>query len=333
MSEPRVFISHSSKDEKEATALVRFMTHVGIPEKAIRCSSAPETQVPTGCKIFEDIRAWLKSENVYVIFLLSDNYYDSYICLNEMGAAWLNDAVLNPVNETEPRWQLILLPGFPFERVKGVIESEARAGISLSDDELGRAKSRFFDVKKRLEKLFSISLNDATWERERDAFLESVHDYQFSQNKIWNMKKAKGMCITKFDHSGCRVVKKESSEDKTTAIIDYGRTDAELCSIIFRVEKNDWKTFFRLKKNLCFEIVCDVEEGESVPLKVELQMNGWDEQYEIIAESDIKTYKIPLVEFGDDKKLWEKVKETNFLFYRNKTPSKVKVTIENLRIE
>lgn len=44
--------------------------------------------------------------------MLSKNYHDSYMCLNEMGAAWVKKA----------KYQSILLPGFNFPDIQGAID-------------------------------------------------------------------------------------------------------------------------------------------------------------------------------------------------------------------
>ena len=65
-----------------------------------------------------------------MIFALSDNYYNSCVSLNEMGAAWV----------TATHKDLLLLPGFEFDDIKGCIDKNT-AGISLdSEDKLLKAR-------------------------------------------------------------------------------------------------------------------------------------------------------------------------------------------------
>lgn len=84
----KFFISHSSKDVKYGNALVRLLLDVGVPSRQIIFTSKPGYGIPTSMNIFEWLRNSIK-ENPYVIYLLSDNYYSSVACLNEMGAAWI----------------------------------------------------------------------------------------------------------------------------------------------------------------------------------------------------------------------------------------------------
>ena len=44
----KLFLSHSSKDEKVVKAFVSFMYKIGLTEKDIVCSSVPETKIAIG---------------------------------------------------------------------------------------------------------------------------------------------------------------------------------------------------------------------------------------------------------------------------------------------
>lgn len=84
----KIFVSHSSKDKEYGEALVQFMLDIGVSPNNIIFTSKPGYGIPKGENIFQ----WLKSrlqEKPFVIYLLSDNYYLSIPCLNEMGAAWI----------------------------------------------------------------------------------------------------------------------------------------------------------------------------------------------------------------------------------------------------
>src|SRR5690554_2159767 len=84
----KIFISHSSKNEDYGNALVDLLINVGIKGEQIIFTSNDAFGIPTGQNIFN----WLKneiSEKPYVIYLLSQEYYSSVACLNEMGAAWI----------------------------------------------------------------------------------------------------------------------------------------------------------------------------------------------------------------------------------------------------
>lgn len=84
----KIFISHSSKNKSFGEKLVELLRSVGVKESEIIFTSNVAYGIPIGQNIFN----WLKSqiaEKPFVIYLLSDEYYHSIACLNEMGAAWI----------------------------------------------------------------------------------------------------------------------------------------------------------------------------------------------------------------------------------------------------
>lgn len=84
----KIFISHSSKNKFYGDKLVDLLRGVGVKENEIIYTSNTAYGIPVGQNIFN----WLKSqitENPFVIYLLSEEYYQSIACLNEMGAAWI----------------------------------------------------------------------------------------------------------------------------------------------------------------------------------------------------------------------------------------------------
>lgn len=108
----KLFLSHSSEDLRIVTAFVNFMYKVGLTEENIVCTSVPETKISVGNDIYAYLNRLISEEKIYVIYFLSDNYYASPVCLNEMGAVWLKKS--DSLN--------LLLPGFNFEDIRGVVE-------------------------------------------------------------------------------------------------------------------------------------------------------------------------------------------------------------------
>ena len=80
-----LFISHAEKDSKVVEKFVDLLYDMGVPEKSMFCSSISEIGVPIREDIYEYLRNLLDSVHVIPIFMLSDNYYASAACLNEMG--------------------------------------------------------------------------------------------------------------------------------------------------------------------------------------------------------------------------------------------------------
>ena len=94
--EGTIFISHSSKDEPIVTAFVDKILTVGlgISREKIFYTSAKDTGIKSGTDFKQAIRDNMKNA-VAVIQIITSNYKESEICLNEMGAAWvLSDNVI-----------------------------------------------------------------------------------------------------------------------------------------------------------------------------------------------------------------------------------------------
>lgn len=84
----KIFISHSSQNKHYGELLVELLRGVGLKENEIIFTSNVAYGIPVAKNIFD----WLKSqiqEKPFVIYLLSEQYYKSIACMNEMGAAWI----------------------------------------------------------------------------------------------------------------------------------------------------------------------------------------------------------------------------------------------------
>lgn len=87
----KIFISHSSKDKVIIDAFITLLTRgAGLAQGDIFCTSIDGMKIKNG----EDIRKHIQ-ENVnyadFAILLVSKNYKESDVCLNEMGAVWAVD--------------------------------------------------------------------------------------------------------------------------------------------------------------------------------------------------------------------------------------------------
>lgn len=83
----KIFISHSSRDEKLIRILLDFLQMgMGISREEIFCTSYPD-ELPTGNPFIEIIRREMR--NCEAAFLvITDNFIKSPFCLTELGAAW-----------------------------------------------------------------------------------------------------------------------------------------------------------------------------------------------------------------------------------------------------
>lgn len=132
-----LFISHASKDEKYVKELVNLLVPLHIPN--IVCSSLNGYHIPNDVDIYDYLREQL-SENGRVVFVLSDNYYNSVACLNEMGACW----VLNK------NYTTILTPSFEFAEITGAVNPN-QMSFKLNDQdrlcEFVESITKEFDTK------------------------------------------------------------------------------------------------------------------------------------------------------------------------------------------
>lgn len=120
---PKVFISHSSEDKDYVACLVDFLEDIGLTQEHLFCSSVSGYGIPLDEDIYDYLKQQFSEHNLHVILVLSENYYNSVACMNEMGAAWI----------LQNKYTTILLPGFEFKEIKGAINPR-RIGLKLDAD-------------------------------------------------------------------------------------------------------------------------------------------------------------------------------------------------------
>ena len=163
--QPKIFISHSSKDKEQVELFVDLLLNIGLREDQIFCSSVPGCGIELGKQIFDELLLQFESFDLHVIMILSKNYYESPVCLNEMGAAW----VLGVKSD------FILLPEFDFSDIKGVVDKN-NIGLSLGKD-LREAKHRLNQLQNNLADEFHFKkITEIRWEEKRDAFLNAINE-------------------------------------------------------------------------------------------------------------------------------------------------------------
>lgn len=152
----KIFISHSHLDGDFAYEVINFLEAIGIPSENIFCSSAHGYGVPLGDDFLSVIKKWLK-DDVVVIFLLSQHYYQSPVSLCEMGASWISAKKVFP----------IIIPPLNFSDFKGVFPTTIAFMINES--------IKWIEIKEELEKIFEIKgKRDAIWERKKEEILKRI---------------------------------------------------------------------------------------------------------------------------------------------------------------
>ena len=98
-----------------------------------------------------------------MIFLLSDEYFESVACLNEMGAAWVSKS----------DYLSVFVPKFNFKNSKFIdcVIDKQKMGIDLSDLQ---CKTRMLYFKNQIKSLFNLSDNEANENFLLDKFMEEI---------------------------------------------------------------------------------------------------------------------------------------------------------------
>lgn len=158
-----LFISHSSANENIATNLVQLLRTLGFNNKNLFCSSVPGYDIKEGEDIYDTLASKFQDYNIFVIFLLSSEYYQSAACLNEMGATWVLKA----------NYSTIVCPGFSIPEIKGAI-NPSKMAVVLEDNK--RVNGKLNNLKDRLIEFFGLLEveDDTIWENDRNKFIESI---------------------------------------------------------------------------------------------------------------------------------------------------------------
>lgn len=93
----RIFVSHSSRDQKLVSALVQLLRGaLELPKNAIRCSTLPGYKLPLGADIDEQIKWELGESEVFIAVLTPHSLKSQYV-LFEIGARWGKGRSLGPL--------------------------------------------------------------------------------------------------------------------------------------------------------------------------------------------------------------------------------------------
>lgn len=160
----KVFISHSSKDKPIIDEFVDKVLRLscGFKTSEIVYTSREDTGVALGDGIPQYIKDNLISSSL-VLLMISDNYKQSEVCLNEMGAAWA----------LEKKIVSVVLPDCSFSNLGWLTSLDKAIKMNSSEG---------------LDKLYSMLIrteqNIVDWNRQKDSFLrtcaEDIHDTESS---------------------------------------------------------------------------------------------------------------------------------------------------------
>ena len=176
---PKIFISHKSEDEAFVKALVKLLRlYIGSEAEKIFCSSIPTYKIGIGKGIFPEIKSQFEGNDIFMIIVHSPRYYQSSVCLNEMGAAWIQNK----------EYYSFLTADCEYDDLDGVIDSKFISIKVNAKDATDRMNEfiykvlDFFNLPQLELSVFS------QWESDRNEFLKEVCNLDLVEEQRKNAK-------------------------------------------------------------------------------------------------------------------------------------------------
>lgn len=175
----KIFISHSSEDKQLIDEFVDKILRLscGFNTSDIIYTSRQSTGVSLGDGIPQFIKENIKTSSL-VFFMISPNYRQSEVCLNEMGAAWALDK----------KTISILLPSVSFNSL-GWLTSLDKA-IKINDSE---------SLDKLVSMISRKELDIADWNRQKESFILKCKEFNVPQIEVLSTEDFKSNKLTIFD--------------------------------------------------------------------------------------------------------------------------------------
>lgn len=248
---PKLFISHKSEDEVFVKALVKLLRlYIGSEAEKIFCSSVPNYKIGIGKEIYPEIKDQFEKHEVFMIIINSPRYYESPICLNEMGAAWIQDTECCS----------FLTADCEYDDLKGVIDKKfisIKVNAKDATDRMNEFICKvldFFNLPQLELSAFS------QWESDRNEFLKEVcrlsriaekrektKDKKSTQDSLSDFDKEYLRKWANCDDGECWII-----ETMDGSFIQIG--EEELCVSSGR-ERAEWDNFFERLIELGFAVI------------------------------------------------------------------------------
>ncbi len=193
--EKTIFISHATKDKEIIDAFVDIVLHgaLSVPIDKIFCVSTDGTKIKSGADWRDSIKESLLTAKVNFL-IITPNYKESEVCLNEMGAAWVTSAtvlplIVVPINYKtvgviqEPNQIEKLLDEKSLDRIKDIVQEklEILPALIKSDRWTAKKNEFLFRVKKHLSTTpFEVPMD-------RDAFNELLKEKADLEKTVENL--------------------------------------------------------------------------------------------------------------------------------------------------
>ena len=161
---PKVFISHKKEDKAYADALVNLINFIlGADGDKIFCSSIPGYGIRQSRDILDELKNQFDRYDVFMVIIHSPRYYQSAICLNEMGASWALGT----------KFSSFMTIDCKPEHLHGVINRE-KICIDLNDDD-DMLNCHLNEFKDDLIDFFHAGqIEQNRWENARGRFVREV---------------------------------------------------------------------------------------------------------------------------------------------------------------
>lgn len=351
VEEKSIFISHATKDKEIIDAFVDIILQgaLSVPIDKIFCVSTDGTKIKSGADWRDSINESLLSAKVNFL-IITPNYKESEVCLNEMGAAWVTSAtvlplIIDPINYKtvgiiqEPNQIEKLLDEKSLDRIKDIVQEKLEIPPALIKSDRWTAKKKEFliVVKKHLTTTpFEVPMDRDTFNEimKEKADLEStvnslIDEKNELESLISDLKKAKDKTEV------AAIIKKKNP---STQFQDF----EELCNIVKkRLAQNDsiingiiFKSYSRKEVTIKSEGNKDeidealandfIDEDLDVKWETTKEMMKIRESLDEVSKFLEKTLKEDFYELYDEnfdapmeisnKKFWEAVFEASISF-------------------
>ena len=189
---PKVFISHKKEDKAYADALVALINFIiGSDGDNVFCSSVQGYGIKQSRDIMDELKAQFDNYEIFMIIIHSPRYYQSAICLNEMGAAWIRGS--------ENHFGSFLTTDCKPEFLRGVI-NRGKIFIDPNDD-ADQLNAHLNDFKNDLVDFFGCKQKDENkWENARNRFIKEVKALTYEQVTTNEVDLFATWYLSAFDH-------------------------------------------------------------------------------------------------------------------------------------
>lgn len=249
---PKIFISHKSEDKPFVDALVKLLRlYIGSEADKIFCSSVPNYRISLGQEIYSTIKSQFEKYDIFTIIVHSPRYYQSSICLNEMGASW----ILNTENYS------FLTADCEHKDLNGVIDNKS-IYLKVNEED---AKDRMNEFMGKVLDFFNMPQPDfstfSQWESDRNDFLKEVCKIDLVENQRKKAKDSENpmqFFLSDFDKEHLK--KWANSDDGECWIIEtmdgsfIQIGEEEFCVNTGR-ERAEWDNFFERLMELGFAVI------------------------------------------------------------------------------